>query len=170
MQSTRVTRWMCTATIETVIRVKRHFVPYDTVCALRHTATEITVRRHFLSGKTVCALRHTATEITARRHFLSGNTVCALRHTATEIKAETRSFGWQSVVSSNKIFGDLLRQFVADLTGKKSFRASGDRRLTLPQELSKALWSLKNVNAESLVTASRFRNLQSSELNEDLTV
>jgi len=36
----------------------------------------------------------------------------------------------------------------------------------LHQELSKDLWSLKNVNAEGLVTESRFRNLQSFELNQ----
>lgn len=38
----------------------------------------------------------------------------------------------------------------------------------MPQELSEVLWSLKNVNAEGLVTESRFRNLQSCELQYGL--
>ena len=95
---------------------------------------------------------------------MSGETVCAFRHTVAEIKAETGSPVWQSAVSSNKIFGDLLCHFVADWK-KRSLLATGDRRWTLRQVLSKGLWSLKNVNAEGLVTVSRFRNLQSCELN-----
>jgi hypothetical protein len=95
---------------------------------------------------------------------VSGDTVCAFRHTVTEIKAETGSPVWQTVVSSNKIFRDLLRHFVADWK-KRSLIATGDRRSTLPQELSKVLWSLKNVNAEGLVSESRLRNLQFCKLN-----
>jgi len=67
------------------------------------------------------------TEITVRRHFVSGDTVCAFRHTVTDIKAETGSSIWQSVVTSNKIFGDLLPHFVADWR-KRSFVATGGRR------------------------------------------
>jgi hypothetical protein len=126
--------------------------------------TEITVRCHFVSGDTVCAFRNTVTETTVRRHFVSGDTVCAFHHTVTEIKAETGSPVWQSVVSSIKIFGELLRHFFGDWK-KQSLIATGDRRSNLPQDLSKGLWSLKNVNAEGLVTESRFRNLQSCELN-----
>jgi hypothetical protein len=95
---------------------------------------------------------------------VSGDTVCALRHTVTDTKAETGSPLWQTVVSLNKIFGDLLRHFVADWK-KQNLIATGDRISTLPQELSKVLWSLKNVNAEGLITESRLRNLQSCEIN-----
>jgi len=122
------------------------------------------VRRHFVSGDTVCAFRHTVTEITVRRHFVSSDTVCAFRHTVADTKTEIGSPVWRTVVSLNKIFGDLLRHFVADWK-KQSLIATGDRRSTLPQELSKVLWSLKNVNAEGLVTESRLRNLQSCEIN-----
>ena len=89
---------------------------------------------------------------------MSGDTVCAFRHTVTGSPVR------QSAVSSNKIFEDLLRHFVTDCT-EQSLLATDDRRWTLHQELGKVLWSWRNVNAEGLVNVSRFRNLQSCELN-----
>jgi hypothetical protein len=57
---------------------------------------------------------------------VSDDTVSTFRHTVTAIKAETESPGWQSVVSSNKIFGDLLLHFLL-IGGNAVFIATGDR-------------------------------------------
>ena len=69
-----------------------------------------------------------------------------------------------SQYGSRQAARDLLRHFVAEWK-KQILLATGDRWSTLRQELSKGLWSLKNVNAKGLVTVSRFRNLQSCELS-----